>query len=142
MELRTMHIDDYDALIACWEDQSGITLSDCDTQAGMLRFLQRNPDLSVVAEVDGKIVGTLMCGHDGRRGYLHHMWTDSAMRGQGIARSLFEQCIKRLEALSIFKAHLFVLIENHAAQAFWQSVGCEERTNIKIFSYTSEAVCA
>ena len=142
MNYRQMQISDYDALLACWQDQVGITINDCDTHAGIERFLQRNPGLSFVAEDNGNIVGTLMCGHDGRRGYLHHMWVDSQQRGQGIAKHLFELCIKALEAIAIHKAHLFVLIDNKAAHDFWSNVGCEQREDLHIFSYTGAALCA
>lgn len=142
MNYRQTQISDYDALLACWQNQAGITINDCDTYAGIDRFLQRNPDLSFVAEHHGSIVGTLMCGHDGRRGYLHHMWVDSQQRGQGIAKHLFEQCIKALEAIAIHKAHLFVLIDNKAAHDFWSTVGCEQRDDLHIFSYTGAALCA
>ncbi|TLN13669.1 N-acetyltransferase, partial [bacterium] len=73
IEYRPMTIDDYDEIIELWKTTEGVGLSDADSRRGINLFLQRNPNLSVVARDEDKLVGAVLCGHDGRRGYLHHL---------------------------------------------------------------------
>lgn len=134
MLIRAVEENDYDALLACWLRSPGITVNDCDTRSGISAYLRRNPGLSMLAQRDQQIIGTLLCGHDGRRGYLHHMWVDECWRRQGVARHLFEHCLSGLRRLSIHKAHLMVKSDNRSAQQFWSEVGCQERCDVKLYS--------
>ncbi|NRA39060.1 MAG: GNAT family N-acetyltransferase [Planctomycetes bacterium] len=143
--LRSMHIDDYDELIECWSNTPGVTLNDADSHECIERFLQRNPELSLVMtdeEKNNKIIGTIMCGHDGRRGYLHHMFVDETYRGQGIGKKIFSQVVTRLEKEKIAKAHLMVVNENTNAKFFWEKIGCHQRDDITLFSFCTDAVVA
>ena len=87
--LRVMTIDDYDQVYALWKTIKGFGIRSVDdSREGIRRFLKRNPSTSVVAEEDGKIVGAILCGHDGRRGCLYHVCVDPAYRMRGIGKSM------------------------------------------------------
>ncbi len=139
MHIRAMLESDYDAMMACWLNTPGVGVNDCDTPEGISAYLRRNPGLSLVAEHNGKLVGTILCGHDGRRAYVHHMWVDTSMRRLGLGKQLFEQCMELIKPLGLGKAHMMVWTDNHNAQKFWHNVGCEERTDLKLFTYHCDA---
>ena len=135
--IRGMTMADYDRVIALLQTTPGVTFRDADSPQATARYLERNPGLSFVAERDGAIVGCIMCGHDGRRGYLQHLAVHPAHRQQGIAAALARRCLAQLESLGIFKSHLDVFKTNEAGQAFWQSQGWKLRTDILRYSFTS-----
>jgi N-acetylglutamate synthase len=91
-----------------------------------------------VALVDGQVGGTLLCGHDGRRGYLHHLAVDMRYRRRGIGRELVKRGIAALEKEGISKCHLFLMAENDEGRAFWQRLGWTVRDDIEILSFSLE----
>src|SRR5687768_16369590 len=90
---------DCDEVLSFWQNVPGVGLSDADTPEGMLANLRRNPGLSLVVRHEGRIVGAVLCGHDGRRGYLHHLAVAAEYRGQGIGKALVERCLCQLTSL-------------------------------------------
>ena len=132
--IRTMTVDDYDAVIELMRDTPGVSLRDTDSREATAAYLLRNPDLSVVAEVDGVLCGCAMSGHDGRRGYLQHVLVSPVYRRQGIAQAMVECCLSRLERLGIHKCHLDVLLSNEAAARYWQGQGWQLRKDIARYS--------
>ena len=135
IEISQMQIEDYDQIFALWLNVEGIGLHDyCDSRDGVARYLQRNPGLSFVARHNGKIVGTALCGHDGRRGYLHHLAIAQSHRKQGIAKTLIQQTLSALGQLGIAKCHLFVFSENDNAQEFWKNIGWSQRNDLMTMS--------
>ena len=127
-------IADYDEVIALWRACEGIGLSDADERERIAAYLARNPGMSFVARVDGVLAGAVLCGHDGRRGYLHHLAVDARFRRLGLGRQLTERCLAALTAAGIRKCHLFVLEGNRDGLAYWQTVGWTRRTGIAIHS--------
>ena len=121
--IRPMTADDYDAVIALWRVTEGIGLSGADERDAIAAFLARNPGLSRVAVRGGALLGAVMCGHDGRRGYLHHLAVVPSERGRGLGRELAEACLDELRALGIAKANIFVYGANTEGQAFWRATG-------------------
>jgi ribosomal protein S18 acetylase RimI-like enzyme len=122
--VRPMRIADYPQVKILWERSEGVGLGESDTLEGVAAFLLRNPGLSVVAEsLAGEIVGAVLCGHDGRRGYLHHLAVAAAYRKRGIARRLVEQCFSSLARAKIPKCNIFVFREIAEAVAFWTHTG-------------------
>ncbi len=100
-----------------------------DSKEGVERFLKRNPTTSVVAEEDGKIVGAILCGHDGRRGCFYHVCVDEQYRKRGIGKSMVVTCMKELqkEAAST-KSTLIAFKKNDIGNAFWKrSAGQSEK---------------
>src|SRR5277367_5545202 len=122
--VRAMDINDYQRVVALWARSEGVGLGESDSQEGVAAFLRRNPGLSAVAESScGEIVGAVLCGHDGRRGYLHHLAVDVAYRGRGIGRRLVAHCFSGLANAKIPKCNIFVFRESPAAVAFWTHNG-------------------
>ncbi len=132
--IRTMTIEDYDTVIQLMKGTPGVSFRDADSRESTLRYLERNPGLSFIAEVGGAIVGCLMAGHDGRRGYLQHLVVRAEHRRKGIANALVEQCLLKLEALGIKKSHIDVLKTNSLASTYWESRGWTLRTDINRYS--------
>ena len=132
--IREMKIEDYEKAFALWQRSEGLGLSEADTRANVERFLARNPSLCLVAEDGGELVGTALCGHDGRRGYLHHLAVAPDHRRQGLGRALAEKCLAGLKAQGITKCHLFVLGNNAPAIDFWKRLGFASRPDINLMS--------
>jgi len=134
--LRVMTMADYDAIIGLMRNTPGISLRDADSREATERYLARNPGLSFVAEVEGVLCACVMCGHDGRRGYLQHLLVLPEYRRQGLANALVERCLAGLEQLGIRKCHLDVFKTNHSAAQYWQGQGWQLRTDIDRYSFT------
>ncbi|MBD3367784.1 MAG: GNAT family N-acetyltransferase [Candidatus Eisenbacteria bacterium] len=129
-----MSAADFDDVEALWKASPGVGLYPGDDREGIERFLERNPGLSFVAREDGRMVGAVLCGHDGRRGYVTHLAVDDAHRGEGIGRRLVESALSALASAGIEKAHLFVFQENEGAREFWKRVGWRERGDLVTMS--------
>ncbi|MFJ2682402.1 GNAT family N-acetyltransferase [Pseudomonas sp. NPDC087342] len=134
--LRVMTLDDYEAVIDLMKRTPGVSFRDADSRESTAKYLERNPGLSFVAEVEGVIGACVMCGHDGRRGYLQHLVVLPQHRRQGIANALVARCLSSLEALGILKCHLDVFKTNEAAAKYWHSQGWQLRTDIDRYSFT------
>lgn len=136
--LRPMNIADYDAVIALWQASEGIGLSGADSREAIARYLARNPGLSQVAwtsvQPTNELVGAVLCGHDGRRGFLHHLAVRSDFRKLGLGRALVERCLQGLAAEKIDKCHLFVFNKNTLGRSFWLRCGWVERSELVIMS--------
>jgi N-acetylglutamate synthase len=132
--LRPMTIHDYPASIQLWQNTEGIGLSSADAADQLALFLQRNPGLSFVAYNQAHLVGTVMCGHDGRRGFIYHLAVDTAWRGKGIGRKLVENSLAELKAAGIEKCHIMVLADNQEGLGFWQKMGWSLRKDIFLLS--------
>jgi ribosomal protein S18 acetylase RimI-like enzyme len=134
IQIREMSIEDYQPVYALWEVSEGVGLSDADSKEGIKHFLERNPGLSFVAIDRGQLVGAALCGHDGRRGYIHHLTVAESHRRQGIGKSLVGRCMFALMQIGIAKCHLFVFGENQDAIKFWHKVGWTERVELMMMS--------
>ncbi len=132
--VRPMTIADYDSVIELMRQTPGISLRDADSRLATARYLERNPGLSQVAESGGQIIGCVMCGHDGRRGYLQHLVVSPGFRRRGIANALVEASLLKLEQLGIGKCHVDVFKTNTLASRYWESQGWKLRTDIDRYS--------
>ena len=107
MTVRTMTIDDYEGVKELWLSIRGFAIRSLDdSREGVARFLVRNPSSSVVAVEDGRIVGAILCGHDGRRGCLYHVCVAEEYRMRGIGRQMVVFCMEALKAEQINKVSL------------------------------------
>ena len=131
---RVMTIADYDRVIELMRATPGVSIRSADSREATARYLARNPDLSFLAERDGQLIGCVLCGHDGRRGYLQHLIVLPEYRRQGIANALVECCLAQLEQLGIHKTHIDVFRTNELAQNYWESQGWQLRTDILRYS--------
>lgn len=132
--IRPMRAEDFPRMAALWKSSDGVRESLGDTPDGIAMYLARNPGMSLVAEDGDRIVGTVLCGHDGRRGFIHHMAIAATHRRAGIGRMMVTRCLAALVAAGIPKCHLFVAPDNHAGKAFWQSLGWRLRTDLEDMS--------
>ena len=139
IEYREFAIGDYEAAVELWSAADGVVLRDADSRAGIARYLVRNPGLSFVATDGSRVVGTVLCGHDGRRGYLQHLTVALDCRRRGIGRRLVGRALTALHNVGIQKCHLMVLPSNHAARAFWRSLGWVERSDVVLMSHTPDS---
>jgi ribosomal protein S18 acetylase RimI-like enzyme len=135
VEIREFTEDDYDEAVALWRASPGITLSEADAREAIVAYLRRNPGLSFAARDGGVLVAAVLCGHDGRRGYLHHLAVAPSHRGAGLARALASRCVEALRELGLRKCHLFVTNENAAALAFWRRVGWSDRRDVTMLTH-------
>ena len=134
LEFREFKITDHPEALRLWESTEGIGLSDADSLANVSAFLARNPGLCFVATEGANLVGTILCGHDGRRGLIHHLAVTSEHRRKGVGRRLVAAALNALRSTGIQKCHLLVFERNEAARAFWRKIDAEERETLVVFS--------
>ena len=128
----------YDQAFALWQACEGIGLSDADTRCCISKYLDRNPGTSFVAFEGDTLVGTILGGHDGRRGFIHHLAVHPEYRHLGIGRQLVEATVDALKAAGINKCHLFILNTNQSGMEFWQKMGWTVRKDISVISLVLE----
>ena len=137
--IRSFEPQDFPAAKALWQSTEGIGLSEADEREPIERFLLRNPGLSFVAYEQGELVGTILCGHDGRRGLIHHLVVSAGHRRQSLGRKLLRHAIAGLRAQGIDKCHLLVFTANTEGLAFWRRVAAVERKELALFSLTTRS---
>lgn len=131
MLIRNMTISDYDRVYALWLSCKGMGLNDVDdSREGIERYLRRNPATVFVAEEGNEIVGVIMAGHDGRRGYIYHTAVHPDARKKGIGRALVGAALEALKAEGITKAALVAFERNKEGNAFWEQMGFSERNDL------------
>lgn len=131
MFYRLMTINDYDEAYNLWLNTEGMGLNKIDdSQNGIEMYLKRNPTTCFVALDNDKVVGVILAGHDGRRGYIHHTAVNSDYRKCGIGRQLVDLAMKALEEEGICKTALVVFAENEIGNKFWESIGFTVRTDL------------
>ena len=137
MNIRTMTTEDYEQVKALWMTIKGFAIRSIDDSAeGVERFLRRNPTTSVVAEEDGKIIGAILCGHDGRRGCLYHVCVAPEHRRRGIGKSMVVFCMKALRDEGISKVSLIAFTKNDIGNAFWKQIGWTKREDLNYYDFT------
>lgn len=132
MKIRKMAINDYDYVYQLWMSCSGMGLNNLDdSRDGISRFLTRNPDTCFVALDDtNHIIGVILAGNDGRRGYIYHTAVHPNHRKQGIAKKLVQQTFDALDSLGINKVALVVFSRNEAGNLFWEKMGFTAREDL------------
>ena len=126
-----MTVGDYEAVYALWISTPGMGLNDIDdSRGGIERYLARNSGSCFVAEQGGKLVGVILAGHDGRRGYIHHTCVSEDFRRKGIASALVNAALAALKSAGICKAALVVFADNASGNAFWERLGFETRSDL------------
>ena len=135
--VRILTIEDYEGVYALWKKIKGFGIRSIDdSKEGVARFLKRNPTTSVVAEKDGRIVGSILCGHDGRRGCLYHVCVDEDYRRHGIGKRMVVFAMKALKEEKINKVSLIAFTENDIGNAFWNTIGWTERLDLNYYDFT------
>ncbi len=124
--IRQFSIDDYDRAVEIWQ-QAGLAVRPGDDKASIIRTLEHNPGLFLVACAGGEIIGTAIGTYDGRRGHLYHLAVLPAYQGRGIGRRLIDEIGQRLAALGCPQLNLSVNLDNTAAVKFYEAIGFETR---------------
>jgi [ribosomal protein S5]-alanine N-acetyltransferase len=119
---------------ALWQATPGVGLSSADEAPALQRFLARNPGCSQVATRGTTLVGALLAGHDGRRGWLHHVVVDAASRRRGIGRALVQRALAALHDAGVHKCHVMVFGANADGIGFWRAAAATERVELALFS--------
>ena len=131
MTIRNMTPRDYPSLYDLWLRTEGMGLNPRDdSRDGIERYLRRNPSTCFVAEESGQIVGGILAGHDGRRGFLYHTAVAKDFRKQGIGRQLVERALCALESEGIHKVALVAFTKNQTGNAFWEKLGFSARGDL------------
>ena len=130
----TFTIEHYDQVLDLWKSCEGIGLSEADSKENIEKFLRHNNGLSLIASQNKKIIGALLVGHDGRRGYIHHLAVSPHSRRNGIGKELVENGIERLKGIGITKCHIFIFQNNESGKLFWEKCGWSYRKELGIIS--------
>ena len=129
--IRTMTIEDYDQVYSLWMSCKGMGLNNLDdSREGIDFYLRRNPRTCFVAVESGKVVGAIIAGHDGRRGYIYHTAVHPDMRRLGIGKQLLDASLSALSEEGIKKVALVVFERNEVGNAFWESMGFQQRFDL------------
>lgn len=131
MNIRKMLIKDYNEVYALWMSCEGMGLNNLDdSKDGIDKFIKRNPNTCFVAEIRNKIVGAILAGNDGRRGYIYHTAVNPQYRKQGIGFRLVDTAMQALKQCGINKVALVVFNRNEDGNAFWQKLGFTVREDL------------
>ena len=134
--IQPMRLADYDDVLLLWQHSKGVGLNESDTRPAIASFLRRNRGLSFVARDGRDLVGAVLCGQDGRRGYLHHLAVAASHRRQGLGTKLVARCLAELKRLGILKCNIFVYAHNASGERFWRSNGWKTRADLRLSQIT------
>ena len=123
---------DCNEAVLLWNKIEEVGLDDADSIENIRIFLKRNPGMSFVARHEGKMIGAVLCGHDGRRGYLHHLAVLPDYRGNGIGSRLVEKSLSALESAGIMKCNIFLFESNIKGKAFWEKTEWSGYENLNL----------
>ncbi|MDD6102472.1 MAG: GNAT family N-acetyltransferase [Clostridiales bacterium] len=136
-KLRTMTTEDYDSVYELWMSIKGFGIRSIDdSREGVERFIRRNPTTSVVATVDDKIIGAILCGHDGRRGCFYHVCVHESFRKHGIGKAMATACMRALQLEGINKVNLIAFKSNQIGNHFWTGAGWTLREDLNYYDFT------
>ncbi len=131
MEIKLMTIKDYDKVYQLWTDTKGMGMRSLDDSfEGIEKFLRRNPTTNYVAQVENNIIGVILCGHDGRRGYIYHTAVNTDYREKGVGKALVGAALNALKKEKINKVALVTFASNDLGNKFWQSLGFDKRDDL------------
>lgn len=134
--IRAMLASDYEKVYALWQTISGFGLRSIDdSKEGIEKFIKRNPTTSVVAIYENEVIGSVLCGHDGRTGYFYHVCVRKDMRRHGIGKEMVVRAMKQLSEEGINKVSLLAFRDNTGGNAFWKRVGWKERNDINFYDF-------
>lgn len=131
--LRPLTVKDLDEALALWRRTEGVGLTEADTPDLLALFLERNPGLSVVVETDGKVVGTVLCGNDGRRGFLYHLAVAPEHRRAKLGIAMVKFCLEALAKQRVPKCNILVLADNESGKKFWKATGWKTRGDLELW---------
>lgn len=135
--IRTMVLGDYPGVYDLWIEIKGFAIRSIDDSIeGVERFLNRNQTTSIVALDGEKIIGAILCGHDGRRGCFYHVCVKEEYRKQGIGKNMVVAAMEALKKEKINKVSLIAFTENDIGNSFWKGIGWEQRLDLNYYDFT------
>ncbi len=136
IKIRTMNINDYERVRQLWLTIHGFSIRSVDDSfEGIKRFLERNPTTSIVAEEEDRIVGAILCGHDGRRGTFYHVCVEEASRRKGIGSRMVKKAMEELKNEKVSKVSLIAFTRNDVGNAFWRTIGWTQRLDLNYYDF-------
>ena len=129
-----MHLLDFEQALELWRSLTGMGLSSADEKDNIRDFLQKNPSTCFVALKDGILIGTVLGGSDGRRGYIYHLAVQQSEQNKGLGKKLLDLCLNEFKKSGIQKCHIFVISDNAKGIVFWEKVGWQLRDDILVMS--------
>lgn len=133
-------MSDYGETTAFWASIPELGLDDADSISSMESFLKRNPGLSFVARDGIELIGAVLCGHDGRRGYLHHLAVSPDYRGRGIGKRLVNECLSALSRHGVSRFNIFIYSHNEKGKKFWEKTGWTTYDGLEIMYRSVEQI--
>ena len=124
--------NDLEAVLALWSETEGVGLNESDTLEHLRAYLDRNPGLSLVVRDGEQIIGAVLCGHDGRRGYLNHLAVRSEYRKRGLGSQMVETCLASLKNIGILRCNIFLFAGNELGDQFWKRHGWSQRSDLQV----------
>lgn len=135
--IREMTPEDYDKVYELWMGIQGFGIRSLDdSREGVTRFLKRNPTTSVVAEQNGRVVGAILCGHDGRTGFFYHVCVAEDYRKRGVGHRMAHFAMCALQDEGINKVSLVAFKRNATGNEFWHNVGWTQRDDLNYYDFT------
>ena len=137
LEIKVMEISDYENVKNLWLMIKGFAIRSIDdSREGVEIFLKRNPTTSVVAYEGDKLVGSILCGHDGRRGCFYHVCVHPEFRRRGIGKKMVVFAMNALKNEHINKVSLIAFTQNDIGNAFWKTIGWTKREDLNYYDFT------
>jgi ribosomal protein S18 acetylase RimI-like enzyme len=133
IEIRELTVNDFNSAFSLWSRTDGVGICGSDNAVDFRRFIERNSGMSFAAIYGNEIVGTILCGHDGRRGYIYHLAVDKAVRRRGIGGILVDRALASLESTGLEKCTLFVFADNEIGSGFWMGRGWRRRDDLVVY---------
>ena len=135
-EIRRMEVSDIPASIELWKNMKGLAIRGSDNIRDLSDHVNMNRRHNFVAISGDQLIGTVLGGFDGRRGYIYHLAVHEGFRKQNIGKELMERCFQSFKEINVLKCHMMVLKDNLEAQEFYARIGCELRNELLVFSKT------
>lgn len=134
--IRVMKPEDYVLLYKLWSSVRGLGLRSVDdSEENIVKFIKRNPTTSFVAQMDRELIGSLMCGHDGRRACFYHVCVAERFRKQRIATRMVDKALEALKYEGINKVNLMAFKENETGNKFWHDLGWNVRDDVNLYEF-------
>ena len=131
-QIRELTPADYAAAMALWARCEGVRGD--ETADEFARILARNPGCSSAVQAEGRLLGAVLCCHDGRRGYLYHLGVDPELRRQGIGQALVERSLGKLREQQIARCSIHLIVGNQIGERFWKQIGWRFRDDLQVMA--------
>ena len=137
MKIENFTIENYENVVQLWK-KTDLTITSSDSREEIKRMLEWNPEFLLITKIDEKVIGVVMGGFDGRRGYVHHLAIDPKYQKKGFGRLLIDELMKRFREKKIHKVHLFIEKRNKGVISFYQKLGWVMRNDLVMMSFVPD----